>query len=324
MNKIFAVFLLPLLLTTAAAQNNQSKSDDFGRISLRPMLDGSCSSMEGPSQKLFLSKLSQIATVSGLGSSGSSQFYIAAMYNILNKEVIAGAPVQIVIEAEVVVMIGDLISESVFGTSTFVVKGIGVNEQKAVSSVLKNITPSSPQCRKLVETAKEKILEYYNSQCDFILRKAQSMAETNQYEKGIFILLNIPEVSKDCYFEAQRVLKPMYKAYIDKRCPELLSMARNAWIKDQGYAGAENATIYLNQIDPDAACYPQAQLLVTEMADKIKTLENRSWDFTLRQFKEGVAIEKQRIEAMRQIGVAYGENQQPTTINLNSVKNNNF
>lgn len=321
---LIIISLLLLVAIPCLAQNTQGKTEDFGRIALRPMLDESCNSLEGPSQRLFLSKLTQMATVSGLGSSGSSQFYIAAMYNILNKEVAGGAPPQIVVEAEVVVAVGDLVSNAVFSTSTFIVKGIGTNEQKAVSSVLKNINPSSPQSRKLIETAKEKILEYYNSQCDFILRKAQSMAETNQYEKGIFILLNVPEVCKDCYFEAQRVLKPMYKAYIDKRCPELLNLARNAWIRDQGYAGAENATQYLNQIDPEAACFREAQLLVGEMADKIKTLENRNWDFTLRQFNEGVAIEKQRIEAMRQIGVAFGEHQQPTTINMNAIKNNNF
>ncbi len=300
-------------------QNELGKTEDFGRIALSVIEDESTEGLPITEKRILANKLKQIATMNGLGAATFSQFYISAAYAVTNKEVIPGAPTQYLIEGEITLFMGDFIDNKIFASSTFTSKGAGISEAKSFSGMLKRINPSSPQCRKFIQSGKEKILEYYNSQCDFILQKTKSLAETNQYEKALFILLNIPEVCKDCYFSAQKEIKPLYQQYINKRCPEYLNKARNAWVIDQSYSGAENAAEYLNKIDPEAGCFPEAQKLAAEIADKIRKIEDKVWSCRIQQYNDSVELEKLRIEAIRQIGVAYGENQQPTTINMNKI-----
>ena len=52
------------------------------------------------------------------------------------------------------------------------------------------------------------------------------------------------------------------------------------------------------------------------MAKRVKELDKREWDFMLKQQQDEVDLEKASIKAIRDIGVAYGENQQPTTYNV--------
>ena len=48
-------------------------------------------------------------------------------------------------------------------------------------------------------------------------------------------------------------------------------------------------------------------------------VEDREWDFILKIQEDQVALEKQAIKAVRDVGVAYGKNQQPTNINWISI-----
>jgi len=319
MKRIWGVLGLFILSIGVFSQNDLGKAEDFGRISLSVIDDESLADLPKAEKNILANKLKQVATMNGLGAATFSQFYISAAYTVINKEVIPGAPTQYLIEGQITLFMGDFVDNKIFASSTFTSKGAGVSEAKAFSSLLKSINPSSPQCRKFIQSGKEKILEYYNSQCEFILRKTKSLAETNQYEKALFILLNIPEVCKDCYFAAQKEIKPLYQQYINKRCPEYLNKARNAWLIDQSYTGAENAAEYLNKMDPEAGCFPEAQKLAQEIAEKIKKTNDKVWTCRIQQYNDSVELEKLRIEAVRQIGVAYGENQQPTTINMNKI-----
>ena len=44
------------------------------------------------------------------------------------------------------------------------------------------------------------------------------------------------------------------------------------------------------------------------------------WKFEMKQYQDGIDLEKQRINAMREVGVAFGKGQQPTTTNIGFLK----
>jgi hypothetical protein len=48
------------------------------------------------------------------------------------------------------------------------------------------------------------------------------------------------------------------------------------------------------------------------MAAKVQKDEQRDWNFMVKVFENQVELEKLRIKAFRDVGVAWGENQQPT------------
>lgn len=86
---------------------------------------------------------------------------------------------------------------------------------------------------------------------------------------------------------------------------------RTAWAGHQNSYGADNAGIYLSQILPDAKCYPEAQKLYQEI--KSKVLDD--WKFEMQVYRDGVDLEKARINAWKEVGVAYGKGQKSMTYN---------
>ena len=80
--------------------------------------------------------------------------------------------------------------------------------------------------------------------------------------------------------------------------------------------GALRAGAVLWQIDPDSKCYSQVQAIYSQMGDKVLKDEQRDWNFFVKVWEDQVRLEELRIRAFRDIGVAWGLNQQPTYNNI--------
>ena len=89
-----------------------------------------------------------------------------------------------------------------------------------------------------------------------------------------------------------------------------------AWAAEQNATGAQKAGEFLAEIYPDAKCYEDAMNLYKEIKGKVLD----DWEFEMKQYQDGIDLEKQRINAMREVGVAFGKGQQPTTTNIGFLK----
>ena len=73
----------------------------------------------------------------------------------------------------------------------------------------------------------------------------------------------------------------------------------------------------LAQIDPDASCYKEAGNLMKEIKSQVRS----DIDFEMREkYADNVKTERDYIDAMKAVGVAYGKGQQPSTTNLMWLK----
>ena len=43
----------------------------------------------------------------------------------------------------------------------------------------------------MIEEGKNKIINYFNNQCDFIIKEAQGLADQNRYEEALFKLFSV-------------------------------------------------------------------------------------------------------------------------------------
>ena len=177
---------------------------------------------------------------------------------------------------------------------------------------LKNISPSNAKIQTFVEEGKTRIIEFYNSKCDFILKEAQTLSARNEYDGAISKLVSIPEVCKACYDKAMDAVAPIYQKQIDRDCKIKLMEATTAWSSAQDVNGAEIAGGLLSQIDPGASCYKEAAALNSKIAQRMKELDQREFKAQLKQQQDNVDLQKARIKAARDIGVAYGNNQPKT------------
>ncbi len=299
------------------AQNTAGKADDMGRIALAAYVPQQIENMPVSARSMLSNKLSQIATQSGMGGSSLNQrFIITANITVLTKDITETAPPMTALTLDVTLYIGDGIEGTKFASSSTTIKGVGENETKAYISAIKNINASNPNYKTFVEEGKTKIISYYNSKCDFIIKEAQTLTSQDKYEEAIFKLTEVPDVCKECYDKCMTAVEPIYKKFMEKQCKIKLAEAKTSWAASQNAEGASAAAAILGTIDPDAVCYKDAMALSTEIGKKIKELDKRDWDFKMKEHNDQVDITKQQINAYREVGVAYGKGQ-PKSISYN-------
>ena len=309
--------LLMIIGYNAYSQNALGKSDDAARITLAAYVPQQIDKMPDAARSILANKLNQIVTQNGMGGAANNErFIITANVNVISKDLTATAPPMTALVLEVTLYIGDGFVGTKFSSTSISVKGVGESETKAYISALKGISPTNSNIQSFVGNGKSKIIEYYNSKCDFIIKEAQTLVSQNNFEEAIFKLTSVPEVCKDCYDKCMDAVGPIYQKQIDRECKSKLMEANTAWNAAQDSYGADTAGGILAQIDPNASCYKEALALSNKIAQRIKEIDQRDWKLQLKEQQDNVDIQKATIKAVRDIGVAYG-NGQPKTVTYN-------
>ena len=254
------IFLISIPLCFNA-QNNKGKSDDFGRIALQTVIPEN-SEAPAAAARILKTKMTQITTKNGLSSMGN-RFTMYPQIDILTQDITPSAPPMHAYTLSVTLYISDLETQTIFSSTNLTLKGVGKNEAKAYISALKMLNAKRPEVKGFVEEGKNRIIEYYNSQCDFILKEATAAAGRKEYDQAIYDLLLVPDVCKDCFMQAMDLTNEIYMQKLNNECQEMLALARVAKSNDK-YDEAAN---HLAPILPDVDCYADAQILLKEIED---------------------------------------------------------
>lgn len=250
-------------------------------------------------------KLSNILTKNGVQSADwQHQFFITASAVPQTKDILPGPPPQIAENMDITFYIGDAHNQLVFSSVTLSVKGVGTTDAKCYLNALSNIDVNSSKLSSFVQEGKNKIVEYYNQQAQSMMLRAKNLAKMHDYEQAIWILFTIP--AECTYFkDASNLSVTIYKEMLQHQCQQNLAAAKSAWVANYDKAGAYEAGQYLALISPEYGCYDEATELYLEIKNKIK----EEWDFEMKKYSDSVDVQKDAIDAIRAIGVAYGENQ---------------
>ena len=166
--------------------------------------------------------------------------------------------------------------------------------------------------QEFIREGKEKIISWYNSNYRQILVKAQKSASMHEYDAALYYVTSIPECCVG-YEEASKLIDTYYTQYVNYNCQLIMQYARSEWAKSPDAEGASKALDWLIFIEPGSSCEGEAKALYNEIKQKVTS----DWDFENREkYKDEAGLKKQRIEAARAIGVAFGNGQQPVTTNI--------
>jgi len=298
--------------------NAQVKLDDFGRIVLNTYLPDN-NSIPAEAKKALETKLSQITSNNGMGGSNvNPRFIITAVLNVGTKDIIPGPPQMIAQNIDITLFVGDAITNTVFSNTAISVKGVGTNENKAMIDAIKNINPKNKDITVFLEEGKNKIISYYVTQCDFIIKDAETLAKQEKYDEAIYKLALVPEVCKDCYFKTSELIGNLFQKKINTDCQTKLSKAKLLWSTQQNVKQAEEVIAVISDINPNAACYTAAANFTKEINAKIKADEKVRLELALKKYIDKMELEKQQINAYKEIAVEYAKNQ-PKTITYNNI-----
>ncbi len=313
--KRLVTIILICFSTQLFSQNNSGKADDFGRIILNIYIPDQVEGLTPSAHNVLSSKLSQIATMNGLGGNGFDQrFILTANVDVLSKDITPTAPPMQAYTLEITLYVGDGYDGTLFARQSVILKGVGENETKAYLSALKNLKTDNPDFQKFLAQGKLKIIEYYNSRCDFIIKQAQALESQGNYEEAIYSLMVVPEVCADCYTKCMDLVGVIYQKMIDHECKMLLAQANNAWNLGQDSNAASTASEYLSQIDPQSVCFNDALALSDKIAKRIRELDQREWNFQMKRYQDNVDSRNAIIKAARDVGVAFGNNQPQSVV----------
>lgn len=306
----FAITIATILsCITVKAQNNDNHS---ALIPLTVIADEQ-TNIPDYAQTALRDKLMQVVVSNGLGSNDNiSRFAITASILEQGKDFVAGPPQQVSAAFDITLYIVDNYDHKLFSSVTIPSRAVEYSIEKALMRSIRSLKVKSNDVVSFVERGRNKIIDYYNQQIGQILAKAHLLATQRNYEEAFYILEGVPEACTVAYNKALVAGNEIYRQYADYVGAQLLAKAKMAWAAQQNAQGAAAAGEFLSQIDPLASCFPQAEKLYAEI--KAKVLDD--WKFEMKIYGDSVSLEKDRIKAWRDVGVAYGNHQPNNTNNV--------
>ncbi len=316
MKKIIAIGALAAFTLcgyTGVAQKEKSGAGDVGKIALNVVVPQSYEGLTPAQLSKLQSKITRVATANGMSGSGMGTFVLYPKVELYDEVVVEGMKNITVVEGEVTLFVKQLDNNVIFSTYSRTLKGSGFSKSKAVTDLIKKIPTRDPKVAAFLKEAKEKIIAYYEAKCDDIIAKADNQVKMQQYKSALGTLMQVPE-EVSCYSRISDKAVEVYQAYSEQHCKEQMQAAK-ASAANNDYRSCLYA---LSQIDPSSSCSKDAESLMKQMAAKVDAEEKKEWDFMMKRYNDSVSLEKQRINAVKEVASAYYKSQ-PKTVNYTTV-----
>ncbi len=267
------------------------------------------SNIPAASAEMLSTRMKAAIANSGMGATDDvTQFYLTAKASLLDKHVITGAPTKYFNTSEITFFVVDAFAQKTFTSFTLEVKGVGNSEQQAYTGGLREFRANNPKLLTFLKDSNKKILGYYDSQYPTIIKQADALAVVKKYEEALFILSSVPQACKG-YQEVITVATGIYQKYLDMESYKALAKARTIWNAGQNMEAAAEAGEYIALIDPDSKYYSEAIALNKEIKERVKSDVDYYRKLESRDASWSHEEKTKAIEAWKQVGVAYGNNQ---------------
>lgn len=263
------------------------------------------------SDKYLYDRLQYVLAGSGMGAeNAAARFYVYPVLSERSNVLVGSVPAMYAVELDMTLYLADLMTGKVYAAYPAALKGAGRSVELAYRSAFKGLDKDG--LSDFMGQAHREIINYFTSEGTRILKSADTYASMKDYPQALFLLASIPSSCDGIYQKAQDKMVKIYGEYIEYEGKRLLSEAKNVWAASQDRDGAVAAMALINEIAPEASCNAEAEKFVAQVSKRI----GEEWEVEKKIILSGPELEKQRIEAAKQVGVAYGNNQKPTTLVL--------
>ena len=299
------LLLVISLLLTMFQQRAAGQDKDANRLAIGAFVPDDLGLPASAKNQLEM-KMKAALAKEGISSNDlGSRFVMTANVLEADKKVTATAPAMIAYTLNVDVYIADIAERKSYGSTSLTLKGAGETETKAYLSALKQLNADDDRLKSLISSSKSKIVNYYNTECDNIQNQARLLSDAGKYEEAVYLLMSVPSANAVCYNKSLQQLKTVYTKYTDQQCKINLNKASQAWNSSRTYEGAQLAAGYLSNIDPLAKCYKEASDFSAQMGKEVQQQLNREWDFKMKVLASAVDLEKQYLQAYKDISESY-------------------
>lgn len=301
MKKIFFIIFIVILSQNAFCQN----SAEINKISLSVIMPENVDGLDESQLSKLETKISQIVTNSGIGASGyNNSFVIYPKFSIYETNTVEGGMQNLtLVKCELSLFIKQVENNVLFSSTSKMLTGSGKSKLVAMTNAISKIEINDDAFKAFLAKGKEKIINYYDARCIDIISQSESFSLKQDFEQSLALLMTVPqEVS--CFSKAQQKSIEIYKAYQNKKCKALIHEV-NLSVANNNY---DKAIETLGLIDPSSSCHKEADLIIKKIENKIDAEQKRQLDFKMKVYNDQIALEKQRLDAVKEIAIAYYKN----------------
>lgn len=302
MKKIFLlIFLSSYLFGFAQTQA------DLGKIQLSVLFsEDQYNNYDSDLLDKVESKLTQLLSENGIVSTAYNNGLVLQPKIIMNgNDVVEGGMQNInVTNITLQLLMKQDQTNMVFASYSKQLKGTGRDQYAALNNAINSLDGNDPAIQRFISQGTEKLMAYYQSNCNQIMTKSANLEKNGRYEESLALLQSIPEKTS-CYKTAQTKSIDTYKNYQRKNCASFVKQAK-IYIAEKEY---ESAFSILAGIESTSPCSAESNSLVKSIESKITAEERKQWNLDMKMYNDDVALEKLRIKAIKDIAVSYYQSQ---------------
>lgn len=225
--------------------------------------------LPGTSAQLLEQKIARMALANGFGSL-SGEFLLTADARIVSKEVTPTVPPRELVKVEVALYVVGVRERIVVSEETLTVASVGDASSEAAifAAAFGKINPRSPQIRRFMTSAREKLVDYYAQRVPMILAEAQACADRAEYEQALALLATVPTCLPEYPVVAEKMVEAN-RRMLDKFAATALQEAKGKMaLRD--YEGALDALLY---VDPLSSRFPEAEAMIAQIDRTVTAAE---------------------------------------------------
>lgn len=256
--------LFIILMTISLPLLAQGGSDSTDQISISVITPAEMDGLNASQISKLDTRLQQM--IANHGISGEGYFALLPKFEIYDHTVVEGMRNIHLMEVELNLEVKELRTGKIYNTYSQSITGDGYSKNMAIDKSISEIKTKGTDVESFLTETKQKIMDYYRSNCDQIYSEANTLVNQKRYREAIALLYPVPRETGDaCYNKVQKKLDEAYAGYMNETCEENLVQAKNAMEKNDN----ESALEALAEIDPDSNCYSSAQELNKEVGAKV-------------------------------------------------------
>lgn len=287
--------------------NNVYSQEINTKFVLKPFIIESELKLLGNNKENLENKLATILSKNNFLSGSNSRFLFAAKINLTDKQITSTIPAQVILKATINFFVGDGVEGIRYNTLGLNLKGIGVNEEKALQDLVRNIEVNNKVFHDFILKSNENIFNYYNLNCETIIKNSNSLLSQNMFDDAIYILSQVPENCKACYSRSLEIITTIYKKKIDYDGAVLINQAKSLWISKPQKETAKEVLLLLNKVNINSNSYKDVIGLQKDISNKITDLDSKEWNFKLKQSNDNYNLSMESIRATRDVLIQYAQ-----------------
>lgn len=246
-----------------------------------------------------------VAAMSKFGISGTGanpRFFIGPVVNLISKNVTATSPTKYLNSYEITLHAVDAINQTIFSSYTFTGKGVGDSPSKACINAFQSQKFNNAEFYKFLKNTEDKILKYYNQNCDVLISEAEAEAKIRNYESAFNVLNNIPKECTECFKKASSKRVEYFQMNLNNECQSILANMKSELGKynDATASGFNDAAMnYYALIDRQSSCFPEAERLYNNQIKKMSPKARRDWDLKMRNWEKQIEMADKEFDLKR-------------------------